>query len=263
MNFRARFRNKRKVKKPYGEQKVKSRGDKIRFLEITINVLMLLIVGYYTFCAHRQVEEATKSNELNQKIAYANFSSTKKSLDLTQESLKTTKDSLSKLTENVSILKNSQKSNIVSHYLKIEKIDFHHNVPTHFFMNLTNVGSVPAKLSKDGYICASISKQQPTEVECQSLAKLTNSTDYDFSLGPKDDQYGVKTQLKSEINSDTKSQLKSGHLHLYVKGKIFYSDYLASREFLFCQKWKYSDESLRSEVNTIPMSFEGEWETCE
>ena len=263
MSNKNRFLYKLRARKANSANKATSTDYKTRYIEITINVLMLIVVGYYTFCAHRQVEEAKRSNELNEKVAFANFSSTKKSLELTQDSLKATKDSLAKLTENISILKKTQNSNIVSHYLKIEEIDFEHNVPTHFFINLTNVGSVPAKITKKAYACASISKHQPSELECQKLAKDTNSTDFDFSLGPKDDQYGIKTYLTTAINDITKEKLKKGELHLYVTGKIAYIDYLGSKDFLFCQKWKYTEKSLRSGVPTIPMTFEGEWETCE
>jgi len=262
MKYTKRILNKRIAKKMTAEQKQASER-KIKYFEVFINFLMLLVVGYYTFCAHRQVEEAKKSNDLNQKVAYANFSSTKKSLEMTQDSLKATKDSLAKLTENVTILKNTQKSIIVSHYMKIEKIDFKHNIPTHFFINLTNVGTVSATINPGSYVCASIAKLEPADLDCQRLSKLAKSTDYDFSLGPKDEKYGVKTQLVDEISDETKTKMKEGKLRLYVKGQIPYSDYLASRRFSFCYKWKYTDESLRSEVPTIPMSFEGEWETCQ
>lgn len=82
-------------------------------INIGLNILMFLVVFAYTLVAKCQLDEARKSNDLNRLVAYSNFSSTKKSLQLTQDSLQATKDTLKKVSENVNILKTTQRANLV------------------------------------------------------------------------------------------------------------------------------------------------------
>lgn len=63
------------------EQKIKY----IQHITIAINILMVIIVGIYTFLANGQLKATRASNELNAKA-------TQKSLELTRESLKLSRD---------------------------------------------------------------------------------------------------------------------------------------------------------------------------
>ena len=238
---------------------------KIRYnqhINIAINLIMVAVVAYYTYCARGQLEEARKSNELNQKVAYANFSSTQKSLDMTQESLRTTKESLDRMNENVKILKNTQNAKIVLDHIQVDKINFDKNVPVDAFVMIRNIGTVPATFGDNCYACASIAAKVPSKLECQNLAKQVDNKGHQNTLGPAVQGYGLRVRVPENISDSTKKQLKDGSLHLFVVGSIPYSDYLSKKTFSFCYKWAYTDESLRSMVPTIPMSFEANWTTC-
>ncbi len=243
-----------------------NKEKKLRYnqhITIAINVVMVIVVGYYTYCARAQLEEARISNQLNQKVALSNFSSTQKSLNMTQETLKATKESLDRMNENVRILKNTQNAKIVLDYVNVKNIDFENNVPTETFVVIRNIGTVPATFGDKSYACAVIAEKPPTVAECMKLFKGVDNSGNQSTLGPGVQGYGLRTKISEKISKHQKEQLKAGTLHLYVKGDIPYSDFLSKRNFQFCYQWKYTDESLRSHVPTIPMSFEADWVTCD
>lgn len=257
-------------------KKSRSQGQKeIKYnqhITIIVNVIMVLVVAYYTMCAKGQLEEAKKTNELNRIAVFSNISSTNKSLEMTQETLRTTKASLTKLNENVNILKNTQAAKVEIDYIKVKDIDNETKIPSNIFVGMRNNGTVSAVLDESTYVCATISTKAPSPSECKNLAKRDKEKEdkqkpvksvASSTLGPSVSDIGYLARIHENMTGETKKHLKEGKLHLYVKGVIAYSDYASKKKTEFCSQWIFTEDMHPGGLATWPAEYVSMWTNCE
>lgn len=206
-----------------------------------VNIVMVIIVACYTYYAKGQLEEAKKSNELNKQIAYANFSSTKKSLEMTRDSLQATKEMLAKTRENVGILKGTQKAKLTvsvggTNDLRIERKTKDGMLSTGISrdveVGLHNIGTVAATNVNMQYGCAVYSKSPPTLEQCIQSKNIFNSN---FIIGPTLTS-GFSFKISGEVTEHTYDLFEAKNVYLYIAGKITYMDPLSQESLPFCSK---------------------------
>lgn len=232
------YLNRNKIK---GAGKYESRNFWIGVVGTVVNVVMVIIVACYTYYAKGQLEEAKKSNELNKQIAYANFSSTAKSLEMTRDSLLTTKEMLAKTRENVGILKGTQKAKLSvsvsgSNDLHIEKKTKDGTLSTGISrsveVGLHNIGTVAATNVNMQYGCAVYSYLPPTLEQCKQSKNFFNTN---FTIGPTLGD-GFSFKVNGQVTEQTYDLYESKKVYLYVAGKITYMDPLSLESLPFCVK---------------------------
>lgn len=260
------------IKKTWSTEQKEIRIKYNQHITILVNVIMVVVVAYYTMCAKGQLEEAKKTNELNRIAVFSNISSTNKSLEMTQETLRTTKASLTKLNENVSILKNTQAAKVEIDYIKIKNIDNETKIPSNIFVGMRNNGTVSAVLDESTFVCAAISTKVPSISECKKLAKMDKEKEDNqksvksvasSTLGPSVSDIGYLARIHDNMTGETKKYLKEGKLHLYVKGVIAYSDYASKKKTEFCSQWMFTEDMYPGGLLTWPAEYVSRWTSCE
>ena len=227
--------------KTEGANKYESRNFWIGVVGTVVNMVMVVIVACYTYYAKGQLEEAKKGNELNKQIAYANFSSTAKSLEMTRDSLQATKEMLAKTRENVGILKGTQKAKLTvyvsgSNDLHIERKTkdgiLSTGISRDVEIGLHNIGTVAATNVNMEYGCAVYSDSPPTLEQCKHAKNLFKSN---FTIGPTlTADFSFK--VNGQVTEHTYDLYESKKVYLYVAGKITYMDPLSQESLPFCAK---------------------------
>lgn len=192
---------------------------------------------------------------------------------LLEQSVKTSRNQLAVLDANVKILKSTQSAKVAIDYIKIDDIDFDTKIPTEIFVGIRNNGTVSAALEESTHVCAAIASKPPTLSECQRLSEIDKEHSYkrkpikslaSNSLGSSVGDIGYIARVNYKVTDKTKTDLKEGKLHLYVKGVIAYSDYATRKKTELCSQWIYTEDMYPGGPVTYPPEYISRWtSSCE